>query len=179
MKKTLFLIVLSVLCLGALYSQSAHQITRIAVVDLRQVHERFGNQTQTRRVREYEERKAAFEREIETRSNAIRDLQTRRADAAERNNQAEVTRLDNDIQRRSEDLRTFHQTRTEQLENELKALRESDASFSEMVRLISRWAENNGYSIVLDINTAGVIWAIGAINITENVIRHLETQNRR
>ena len=177
MKRILFLMVLSVLCLGTLYSQSANQLTRVAVVDFNEVYSRFGNQS--RRVREHEERTAAFQREIENRSNAIRDLQGRRAEAAERNNQTEVTRLDNDIQRRSEDLRNFHQTRSEQLENELRALREADSSYDDVKRWIGRWAVSNGYSIVLDINNTGIIWFDHGVIVTANVLRHLENPNNR
>ena len=174
MKRFVFLIVLSVLCMGFLYGQ---QLTRVGLVDLQRVYTTF--YSQSREVREFNEKRAAFEREIANQSNAIRTLQQRRADAIQRNDQAEVTRLEREINTLSENLRNFHATRTEQLENESRNLTRSESFLNTVNQAVRFVAESEGYTLIFDSKaTPGILWNSQMIDITDTVIRRLQTTSR-
>jgi outer membrane protein len=174
MKRFVFFIVLSTLCLGILYAQ---QLTRVGIVDLPRVYTTFFRDS--RAVREFEERRTLFEREVTRMTTDIRNLQTRRADAIQRDDQAEVIRLDNEIHRRSENLRNFHQARTEQLETERRGLMQSGTFLNDVHAAIRFVAESEGYTLVLDSKaTPGIIWNSMMIDITDNVIRRLQASSR-
>jgi len=160
--------------MGFLYGQ---QLTRVGLVDLQRVYTTF--YSQSREVREFNEKRAAFEREITNQSNAIRTLQQRRADAIQRNDQAEVTRLEREINTLSENLRNFHATRTEQLENESRNLTRSESFLNTVNQAVRFVAESEGYTLIFDSKaTPGILWNSQMIDITDTVIRRLQTTSR-
>jgi outer membrane protein len=174
MKRFVFVVVLSSLCIGFLFAQ---QLTRVGIIDLPRVYTSFMRDSTA--ARQFEERRAAFERDVTRQTTDIRNLQTRRADAIQRNDQAEVIRLDAEIHTRSENLRNFHQARTEQLETERRGLMQSGTFLNEVHNAIRFVAEREGYTLVLDSSaTAGILWNSQLIDITDNVIRRLQTSSR-
>ena len=168
-KRIFFFVLFFVSCFAVVYSQ---QITKFAVVDLNKVYTTFF--ADSRAVREWNERSANVQREIENRTKAIQDLRTRHANAIQQDNQAEVTRLETEINRRTENLRDYAQARIAELERERTRLTQSE-SFLTQVNDAIRWiAESEGYSMVLNLNNnTAIIWYSQSVDITEKVIQRL------
>ena len=174
LKRILFFLLLSVSCFGFLYSQ---QITRIAVVDLPRVYTTFFRESQA--VRQWEERRAGLQREIDRMTRDIQALKTRQADAVQRDDQNEALRIETDINRRTENLRNFYQARTEQLERDRAQLAQSPSFLSQVHDEIKYIAESEGYSMVINLkDISGILWFSPSVDITEKLILNLTSRSR-
>ena len=174
LKRIVILSMLSLLCFGYVHSQ---QITRFAVVDLPRVYTAFFRDS--RAVREYEERSAKLQSDIDRYSREIQDLIARHAEAVLQDNQTEVLRLDSQIRRRTEFLKEFHETRTAALENERNRLMQSSSFLNQVYDEIQYIAESEGYSMVINLkDNPSIIWYSRTVDITDRLIRSLQTRTR-
>jgi len=173
MLKKAFIFLLLNAC-GLLYGQ---QLTRFAVVDLSQVYMAFFSQS--RAVREFEEQSARVQSDINRMQNEILELRSRHADAVMRDDQSEALRLETQINRRSEYLREFYQTRTAELENRRRNLMTSGSFLSQVYDEIRFIAESEGYTMVLNLNdNPAIVWYSPSVNITDKLIQSLLTRSR-
>jgi len=171
-KRVLIFLLLNVSCI--IYAQ---QLTRFAVVDMPKVYTAFFRDS--RAVRQFEEKSAKVQSDIDKMTKEIQDLRSRHADALLRDDQTEVLRLENLIYRRSEYLREFYQTRTAELENEKKRLVQSGSFLEQVYDEIRYIAESEGYSMVLDLKQSnGIIWYSNTVDITDKLIANLLTKAR-
>jgi outer membrane protein len=153
------------------------QLTRVAVVDLPRVYTEFFQES--RAVREFAERSARVQSDIDRMTREIQTLRSRHADAILQDNQTEMFRLETEINRRTENLRTFHQTRTAELENERRNLMQSQSFFNEVHDEIRLIAERGGFTHVFNIrDTPGLIWFNSTFDITDSLIQGLRNRSR-
>jgi len=169
-KRILIFILLNVSCI--LYAQ---QLTRIAVVDMPKVYTAYFRDS--RAVRQFEEKSAKVQSDIDKMTKEIQDLKSRHADALLRDDQSEVLRLENLIYRRSEYLKEFYQTRTAQLENEKRTLMQSGSFLEQVYDEIRYIAESEGYSMVIEKNN-NILWYSNTIDITDKLITNLQKKQR-
>ena len=156
----------------------AQQLTRIAVVDLSKVYLAFF--ADSRAVREFEERSARVQNDIDRMTREIQNLRSQYADAILYNNQSEALRLENLIYRQTENLRDYHQIRTAELEDQKRRLMQSGSFLDQVYAEIRFIAETEGYSIIMNMNENNVIvWYSPTINITDKLISNLLTKARR
>jgi outer membrane protein len=173
MKKIIFIFILLIVS-SLLYAQ-AQQLTRIAVVDMPKVYTAYFKDS--RAVRQFEEKSAKVQSDIDKMTKEIQDLKSRHADALLRDDQSEVLRLDNLIYRRSEYLRDFYQTRTAELENEKKKLMQSGSFLDQVYDEIRYIAESEGFSMVIEKNN-NLLWFSNTIDITNKLITNLQKKQR-
>jgi len=172
LKKALFLLLLNVACV--LYAQ---QLTRFAVVDMPKVYTAFFRDS--RQVRQFEERSARVQSEIDKITKEIQDLKSKQLDATQRGDQSEALRLENQVYRRSEYLKDYYNTKTAELENEKKKLMQSGSFLEQVYDEIRYIAESEGYSMVLDLKDSnGIIWYSSTVDITDKLISNLLTKAR-
>jgi outer membrane protein len=172
-KRALVFVLLNVSCI--LYAQQ--QITKFAIVDMPKVYTAFFRDS--RAVRQFEEKSAKVQSDIDRMTKEIQELRSRHADAILRDDQSEVLRLENLIYRRSEYLREFYQTRTAELENDKKRLMQSGSFLDQVYDEIRYIAESEGYSMVIDLKQfPAVLWYSNTVDITDKLITNLQTKNR-
>jgi outer membrane protein len=176
LKRVLIFLLLNVSCV--LYAQ---QLTRFAVVDLPRVYTAFFRDS--RAVRQFEERSARVQSDVDRLTREIQELRSRHADAVAASSatgdQSEVLRLEQLIYRRSENLRDFYQTRMAELENERRRLMQSGSFLDQVYEEIRYIAESEGYSAVLDIKqNPGLVWYSPSVDITDRLIQSLQTRSR-
>ncbi|MCL2243627.1 MAG: OmpH family outer membrane protein [Treponema sp.] len=171
-RKILFVLLISVS--GLLYAQ---QLTRIAVVDLNKAYMAFF--ADSRAVREFEERSARVQNDIDRMTREIQALRSQYADAVLYNNQTEALRLENLIYRQTEYLRDYHQIRTQELETQKRNLMQSGTFLDQVYSEIRFIAETEGYSMIMNLNENDVIiWYSPTIDITDKLISNLRTKAR-
>jgi len=169
---TLIFLLVNISCI--LYAQ---QLTRFAVVDMPKVYTAYFRDS--RAVRQFEEKSAKVQSDIDKMTKEIQELRSRHADALLRDDQTEVLRLENLIYRRSEYLREFYQTRTAELENEKKRLMQSGSFLEQVYDEIRYIAESEGYSMVIDLKqNNGIIWYSNTVDITDKLIANLQSKTR-
>jgi outer membrane protein len=171
MKKTV-LFLAACLLTTSLYSQ---QLTRFAVVDLTKVYTAFFRES--RPVREFEERSAAIQAEIDKMTREIQELRSKRIDLVNQGDQTGALRLENEIYRKSEFLREYYTVKTAELDDQRRKLAQSDSFMEQVYSEIRSIAESEGYSMVMNLKDA--IWYSPTVDITDKVIQNLVSKTRR
>jgi len=171
MKKTVFLLAACFLT-ASLYSQ---QLTRFAVVDLPKVYAAFFRES--RIVREFEERSAGIQAEIDKMTREIQELRARRIDLVNQGDQAGALKLENEIYRKQEFLREYYTVKTAELEDQRRKLAQSDSFLEQVHTEIRSIAESEGYTLVLPVKEA--VWYSPTVDITDKVIQNLANRSRR
>jgi outer membrane protein len=170
MKKRYFTLFF-LLALGGL-SLGAQQLTRFAVVDLPKVYVAFFRDS--RAVREFEERSARVQTEIDRMNAEIQSLKNNQINAEMRGEQEQVLRLENEIYRKSEFLKEYFKLKTAELEDQKKKLTQSGAFLEQVYDEIRFIAESEGYSMVLNLKeNTGILWYSPTVDITDKLIQNL------
>ena len=172
------IIILVFICLGISLKTEAQQLTRFAVVDLPKVYVAFFRES--RAVRDFEERSARVQSEIDRMTNEIQNLRISQVNAQAQGNQEQVLRLEADINRRSDFLKEYYKTKTAELET-LKSRLARSGSFQEQVYDEIRFiAESEGYSMVLNLKeNTGILWYSPTVDITDKLITNLRDKSGR
>jgi outer membrane protein len=163
------------LSLGVALQAGAQQITRVAVLDLSRVLAAFPQDAAA--IKNFETRKAEVQAAVDAGTAEIKKLQAKKAEA-EGSGESETARsLDQEITRKTAELREYAAARQNELELMAKAL-SSNASFLKKLNAkISQVAEAEGYALVLntkpDQGPGIVLWNSSAVDITDKVIQSL------
>ncbi|GHV69894.1 outer membrane protein [Spirochaetia bacterium] len=176
MGKKILLLVL----LAGLYSFSlgAQQLTRFAVVDLPRVYTAFFRDS--RAVREFEERSARVQAEIDKMTKEIQDLKNSQLSAETRGDQTAALRYENEAYRRSEYLREYYRLKTSELEDQKKKLSQQGSFLDQVYDEIRFIAESEGYTMVLNLKeNNGILWHSPTVDITDKLITNLVSKANR
>jgi outer membrane protein len=152
-------------------SVEAQQLTRFAVVDLPKVYTSFFRDS--RAVREWEERSARIQAEVDRMKAEIQSLQSSQIDAAAGGDEARSLRLENEIYRKSEYLREYFRIKTAELNDQKTKLAQSGTFLDQIYSEIRFIAESEGYSMVLNKENTGILWYSPTVDITEKLINNL------
>jgi outer membrane protein len=174
MKKT----VLFLLFVATVTVAEAQQLTRFAVVDLPRVYTSFFRES--RAVREFEERSARVQADIDKYTAEIQQLKSRQASAQVEDREAEALRLESEIYRKTEYLRNYYETKTAELEDQRKKLSQSGSFLEQVYNELQLIAESEGYTMVLNLkDTSGILWYSPTVDITTKVIESLRAKAGR
>ena len=157
---------------------AAQQLTRFAVVDLPKVYVAFFRES--RAVRDFEERSARVQSEIDRMTAEIQNLKVNQVNAQAQGNMEQALRLDNEINRRSDFLKEYYRTRTAELETMKSRLTQSGAFLEQVYDEIRYIAESEGYSMVLNLKeNTGILWYSPTVDITDKLIKNLLEKSGR
>jgi len=174
-KRIVLSLFLSAVVFTGAYSQ---QITRFALVDLPKVYTQFFKESTA--VRQFEERSAKVQAEIDKLTKEIQDLRSKYVDAVQSNNDSEALRLENLIYRRSEFLKDYYQTKTAELDDQRSKLMQSGSFLEQVYDEIRYIAESEGYTVVLNMkNNPSIVWYSPSVDITEKLIKNLQTRQKK
>jgi len=174
-KRIILFLSLNVLCLSYVFGQ---QITRFAVVDLPKVYTELFRESAA--VRQFEEKSAKVQSDIDKITKEIQTLKSRYADAIRDNNETEALKLESQIYRRSEYLKEFYQIKTAELDSERSKLMQSESFLKQVYDEIRYIAESEGYTMILNMkNNPNIIWYSPMIDITERLIQSLKMKVKK
>jgi len=172
------LILLFSICFALLVNIEAQQLTRFAVVDLPKVYVAFFRES--RAVRDFEERSARVQSEIDRMTNEIQNLRINLVNAQAQGNQDQVLRIEAEINRRSDFLKDYYRTQTAALETLKGRLTQSGAFLEQVYDEIRYIAESEGYSMVLNLKeNTGILWYSPTVDITDKLIKNLQDKSGR
>jgi len=176
MKKAILLLLFVCCCAGSLFAQQL--ITRFAVVDLPKVYSAFFRDS--RAVREFEERSARVQTEIDRMTKEIQELRSKYADLVLADDQSQALRMENEINRKSEFLREYYTIKTAELEDQRRKLSQSGSFLEQVYGEIRFIAESEGYSMVLNLKeNKDILWYSPTVDITDKLIQNLLEKSRR
>ena len=168
MKKIIFVLVF----FGLGLSLSAQQLTRFAVVDLPRVYISFFRES--RAVRDFEERSARVQSDIDRMAAEINVLKSNQITAEFRGDRTLALRLENEINMKTEYLREYHKLKTEELEMLRSRLAQSNSFLEQVYDEIRFIAESEGFSMVLNLReNTGILWFSPTVDITDRLINNL------
>jgi outer membrane protein len=157
---------------------SAQQLTRFAVVDLPRVYASFFRDS--RAVREFEERSARVQAEIDRMTGEIQSLRSAQLNAEAAGEREQALRLESEIYRKSEYLKQYYQVRTAELNDQKAKLSQSGTFLEQVYGEIRFIAESEGYSMVLNMKeNTGILWYSPTVDITDKLIQNLLTKAGR
>jgi outer membrane protein len=173
MKRMLIVIVL----LAGTISLFAQQITRFAVVDLVKVYTAFFNES--RAVREFNERSARIQNEINRLNKELQEVKSNLVNAQARGDREQSLRLENDINQKTRFIQEYYQTNMTDLEAQKARLAQSDSFLQQINDEVRRLAESEGYSMVLNKQEgSGILWYSPNVDITNKLIEQLRSRAR-
>jgi outer membrane protein len=174
--KKIFLLFL--ICFGFTLTMGAQQLTRFAVVDLPKVYMAFFRES--RAVRDFEDRSARVQAEIDRMTTEIQNLKINQVNAQAQGNQEQALRLEAEITKRSEFLKEYYKTKTAELETIKSRLSQSGAFLEQVYDEIRYIAESEGYSMVLNLKeNTGILWYSPTVDITDKIIKNLADKSGR
>lgn len=161
---------------GAVASAPAQQITRIAVIDLQKVILAYSKDGQA--YKDFELRKAQIQADIDRQADAIRKLQAQKLEADKAGDKQSSLKIETDLYQKTEYLRDFVRAKQAELDDQAKKLASSSDFVQLVYKQIQQIAENEGYSLVLNLKSAdsvmsAVVWYSSMIDITDEVIQAL------
>jgi outer membrane protein len=161
--------------LGLAAALPAQQLTRFAVVDLSKVYTSFFRESKA--VRDFQERSAAVQADIDKMTQQIKDLQSQKADADAAGNTQLSLQLDTEIYNKTNLLKEYYNAKTAELEAQKKKLTSDDQFLGQVMAEVQLVAESEGYSMVLSKTDAkGILWYSPSVDITDKVIQGLLTK---
>lgn len=161
------------LCAVALCGTAlAQQITKFGVVDTSRVYEAFFRETGP--VRNYEKKRADFQKEVDRLTQELRDLQAKRAEQQKNKNDSAVQRLDAEIARRTQYITEYTNAKNMELETLRRSLQSSDSFYKKLYGILERVAEDGGYSMILSLQDSNsILWYSSSVDVTDEVISAL------
>ncbi|MFI3256903.1 MAG: OmpH family outer membrane protein [Spirochaetales bacterium] len=160
------------LCIIAFtYNAFSQQLTLFGVVDTALVYTTYFRDTTG--VRNYEAKKAEFQKEIDTLTAELRALQIEKVDYERAGNSTMATRLEGQITQKAAFIKEYTWAKNIELENLRKNLADSDTFYENLHTVIGQIAEEGGYSMILDLQNDAVLWYSPTVDITRDVITRL------
>ncbi|MCR5723736.1 MAG: OmpH family outer membrane protein [Treponema sp.] len=154
------------------FSAAAQQITRFGVVDTSRVYQAYFRNSAP--VRNYETKKAAFQNEINRRTEEIQKLQQQKVDYESSGNESAAFRLESEITKKTDSLTEYTNAKNIELESLKKSLQNSDAFYKKLYSTLERVAESEGLSMIMSLQQANaVLWYSSSVDITDKVINAL------
>ena len=167
-------VLLSCLLLVAGFA-AGEQLTTVAIIDIGRVYNTFYRDS--RSVRELENLRTQYQREINRHVRDLEELQEARLRASDRGDDRRVMELDEEILQQTRFVEDLTRRRRQQLELRQQQLL-SDDFLTQLQQAIQFVAESEGYTVVLSSEHDGIQWWSPAVDITEPVVerlRQLET----
>ncbi len=156
---------------------SAEQLTTVAVVDLSKVTTAFFAESQA--VRDLKKKADDLRAEIAQQQNDIQQLQQQKLAADQRGDRSTSLQLEDQINKKQDFLQEFRRIKQDELNRQQKNLLQSNSAFySQMYTAVSYVAESLGYSVVLDISNPNLLWWSPTVDITNQVIDRLRSNNQ-
>lgn len=155
---------------------AAEELTTVAVIDTTKIYNAFYKDTAD--VRDFEKAKQAYLDDVAKYQAELKKLQNDRLAASGAGNSAETLRLDQDIYNKQQYLNEYRKLKTQQLNDQQKALAQSDKFLTLLAAAIKYVAESDGYSVVLDSSTQGLRFWSPQVDITNKVLDYLRRNAR-
>jgi len=150
----------------------AQQITRFGVVDTAKVYTAYFRNSAP--IRNYENKKAEFQEEINKRTEELRQLQQKKLDYEKAENESQVLRIEAEITKKKDYLTEYTNAKNVELESMHKSLQNSDDFYKKLYNTLAKIAESGGYSMILSLQDSNsILWYSNSVDITDQVISEL------
>jgi len=150
----------------------SQQITKFGVVDTAKVYEAYFRNTAP--IRNYENKRAEFQAEINKQTEELRKLQQKKLDYENKGNDSAALKTEAEIIKKKDYLTEYTNAKNVELESMQKSLQNSDEFYKKLYNTLSRIAESGGYSMILSLQDSNsILWYSSSVDVTQQVISEL------
>ncbi len=150
----------------------SQQITKFGVVDTAKVYEAYFRNTAP--IRNYENKKAEYQAEINKQTEELRKLQQKKLDYENKGNDSAALKTEAEITKKKDYLTEYTNAKNVELESMQRSLQNSDEFYKKLYNTLSRIAESGGYSMILSLQDSNsILWYSSSVDITQQVITEL------
>ena len=150
----------------------AQQITKFGVVDTNRVYSTYFRKSTA--VRNYENKRAEFQEEINKRTAELRELQQKKLDFEKNGNESQALKLEAEITKKTDYLTEYTNAKNVEIDSILKSLKDSDEFYKKLYNTLAKIAESGGYSMILSLQESNaILWYSNSVDITDQVIKNL------
>ena len=162
------------LCLSLIFSGSVfsnQRITKVGIIDIDRVKTTFIDKSKD--YTDYENYKKEFDAKVAAITAKIDNLQAQKLDAKEKGNETLALKLENDILTENEYLKEYYRITKNEIKIILQRISNGDDFYLKLKKAIAQVAEEDGYSVVMDISTNPILYWASDIDVTDRVIKTL------
>jgi len=168
-KKFALVLICALLPLCSVFSQT---ITKFAVVDTSRVFSTYYRDSSA--VRNYEAKKAEFQKIVTTKTEELQTLNQKMIDAKEAGDNINAAKFEAEIIKKADYLTEYTNTKNIELDSIKKKLEKSDGFYAKLYDVLGQIAESDGYSMILSLQQANtILWYSPSVDITDKVIKRI------
>lgn len=148
------------------------QITKFGIVDTAKVYSAYFRNSAP--IRNYENKKAEFQNEINKRIEELSNLQQKKLEYEKDGNETQALKIEAEIIKKKDYILEYTNAKNVELESLQKSLKTSDEFYKKLYSTLQKVAESGGYSMILSLQDANsVLWYSNSVDITDQVISEL------
>jgi len=147
------------------------RITKVGIIDMDRVKITFIDKSKD--YTDYEKYRKEFDAKVAAITAKIDGMQAQKLEAKENGNEALALKLDNSILTENEYLKEYYRIAKNEIKIILQKINTGDDFYLKLKKAIALVAEEDGYSMVLDISTNPVLYWASDIDVTDRVIKTL------
>lgn len=149
----------------------AEKITKVGIVDLNRIMQNY--YFETSQLQEIEKLKVQVEEQEKKMIEDIDQLKERLVTAKAEKDETEISRLNQLISMREDNLKEYHSVQTNRINSKLANLQNAQNLSANILRAIEFVAEENGFSLILNAQDPRIIWHNTEVDITQEVLNQL------
>ena len=165
-----FILILMVI-FTSISSLWAERLTRVGVVDLGRIASQYFKES--RAYRNLEKMIANYEENKDRILDEISQLETRKIEAENNDEEKVLLRLENEIYNKKEYLKEYNRIKFSQIKNEREKLSESQTFITDIMKEINYIAESEGFSLILKASDPDLIWWSPDADVTDMILKRL------
>ena len=168
--KKIFLFIFTLFCIVNI-AIFADKITKVGVIDLKQIFQAFYEESKT--LRELEEFRNDYEAEIEKIDNEILKLEEQKLEAQEAGREREAMQIQEKILKKKDYRREYYRIKSQEYQRRLNNIAQSNELWSEIIQAVKYIATRESYSVILRIDDPYLLFYTRDIDITQDVLDEL------
>ena len=149
----------------------AEKITKVGVIDLKQIFQAFYEESKT--LRELEEFRNDYEAELEKIDNEILSLEEKKIEAQKAGRDKEALQIQDDITKMKDYRREYYRIKTQEYQRRLNNIAQSNELWTEIIQAIKYIANRESYSVILRIDDPYLLFYTKDVDITQDVLEEL------
>ncbi|MCR5219110.1 OmpH family outer membrane protein [Treponema sp.] len=150
----------------------AQQITKFAVVDTARVYQAYYRDSSS--VRNYESKKAEFQKEINKLVSEIQGLHDKKLEYQRAGKDSDALKVEQQITKKTEYLNEYTNAKNMELKTLETSLQNNNEFYKKLYSTLERVAETGGYSMILSLQqNNAILWYSPSVDVTDEVISRL------
>ena len=154
------------------FGSFAEKITKVGIVDLNRIMQNY--YFETSQLQEIEKLKVQVEDQEKKMIEEIDQLKEKLVTAKADENETEMSRLNQLISMREDNLKEYHSVQMNRINSKLANLQNAQNLSASILRAIEFVAEENGFSLILNAQDPRIIWHNNEVDITQDVLNQLK-----